>query len=103
LKILRFLSMLLRVGLFVLLLLLVGKNGDPVTLYFFPGNSLQAPLSVLLFGFLAFGAILGILACLGSLFRRSRRIRELQRELDAARAGAGSAAVPQPPSADAAG
>ena len=56
-KLLRYLSWMLRAVLFLMLLLFALKNTEPVTLRFFFGESWQVPLVLLLLIFFAFGAV----------------------------------------------
>lgn len=77
----RVLSWVLRFLLFVLLFLLALKNATPVALHAFFGQVWQIPLSLLLLGFFAAGALLGVLAVVASLLRARRQIAGLQREI----------------------
>ena len=64
---------------FVLVLSFAIKNSDPVSVRYYLGAEWQAPLIfVLLVAFCA-GAVLGVLACLGQLFRQRREIGRLKR------------------------
>lgn len=78
-----YLAWLLRGLLFLLLLGLVAKNMDPVTLHFFLGKSWDMPLTLALLVFLLLGVMLGVLACSGRWFRQRREILTLKRELRA--------------------
>jgi len=82
-KLLRWFALLLRVVLFALLLLFAAKNTELVTLHFYLDQSWQMPLVLLALLFFAMGAALGVLACLGSLFRQRREILALKRQLTA--------------------
>lgn len=71
-------------GLVLLFLLALGfaiKNTAPVTLHFYLGHQLDAPLSLLVFAFLILGMILGVSAALVVLYRQRREIAFLKREL----------------------
>jgi uncharacterized integral membrane protein len=81
-KIIRYLSYLLRAVLFLLFLLFAARNMEPVALNFFLGQTWQLPLIVLLLIFLVFGAALGVLAWLPRVFRDKREIQALRRRLD---------------------
>jgi len=81
-KIIRYLSYLLRAVLFLLFLLFAARNMEPVVLNFFLGQTWQLPLIVLLLIFLVFGAALGVLAWLPRVFRDKREIQALKRRLD---------------------
>jgi putative membrane protein len=91
-SILRYLTWLVRLFLFLVLLLFALKNTVPVRLHFFFDTGWDVPLVVLLLGFFAAGAVLGVMACLGGLIRQRRQIGSLKRELDE-RAAAGRPAV----------
>ena len=83
----RILTWAIRLVVFVVLVVFAAKNADPVTLRFFFDLALQAPLSVVLFAFFAAGAVLGMLALVGTLLRQRREIARLKKQADA----------PQPP------
>jgi uncharacterized integral membrane protein len=91
-KLLTFLAWLARGLLFLLLLALVARNMEPVTLRFFLGRSWEMPLMMALLAFFALGAVLGVLACSGRWFRQRREILGLRRELRAKDAAAPPAA-----------
>lgn len=90
-KVLNFLSWLLRAVLFVVLLLFAGKNMDQVTLRFYLVDDWQVPLIVALLVFFVLGAVLGVVSCLSRLFQQRREIASLKR---AARAQQDSERVP---------
>lgn len=77
----RYLAWLLRFILFMLLFGFAIKNTDTVTLRYYFGFEWQAPLVLILLVFFAAGAGVGILACLGKLFRQRRQFSALEREL----------------------
>ena len=79
-KFLRTIAWLLRALLFVALLLFALKNTDPVTLRFYLDQTWQAPLVLVILSFFAFGAALGVLACLTKLFAQRREILALKKE-----------------------
>ena len=70
-----------RLILFLLLAAFAAKNLEPVTLRFYFDLALQAPLVAWLFGFFAAGALFGILALLGTLFRQRRQIAALRKRV----------------------
>ena len=74
----------IRLIVFVLLVAFAAKNVEPVTLRFYFALALQAPLVVLLFAFFAAGALFGIAALLGTLFRQRREISALRRRASGA-------------------
>jgi uncharacterized integral membrane protein len=79
--ILKILTWLLRGLVFLVLLLLAMKNTEPVTLHFYFGQSWTAPLALVLFLVLAFGALLGLIAGLERLVAQRREILTLKREM----------------------
>ncbi len=89
----RYLSWLFRAALFLLLLLFALKNTDLVTLRFFFSESWQVPLILLLLIFFAFGAAMGVLACLSRLLQERRKVLGLERELRRVGEGDGGRAV----------
>src|SRR6185436_8602681 len=75
----RYLLWAVKLLAFVLVLSFALKNSDPVTVRYYLGAEWQAPLVfVLLVAFCA-GAVIGVLACLGQLFRQRREIGRLKR------------------------
>ena len=70
----RSLVWLLRITLFLLLLGFAVKNSDPVIVQYYFGQEWRAPLVFVLFLSLCAGAVLGIVASLGQLFRQRREI-----------------------------
>ncbi len=70
-----------RLVIFVFLVLFAMQNTENVVLHFILGHQWQAPLVILLLGFFAGGAVLGILSVLGLIFRQRRQISSLKREL----------------------
>lgn len=73
----RLLATLAKVAVFVVLLGFALRNTDPVTLRYYFGTEWQAPLVALLFAFFGAGAVLGVLSCLGIIFRQRRRLARL--------------------------
>lgn len=77
-KFLAYISRVIRLLIFLLLLAFAAKNAEPVALHFFLGQTWQLPLSLLLFAFFSLGAILAILACVTRFYRDKREIRALK-------------------------
>jgi uncharacterized integral membrane protein len=82
-KFLRYIAWLLRALLFVALLLFALKNTETVALRLYLDQTWQAPLILVILAFFAFGAALGVLACLTKLFAQRREILALKKELQA--------------------
>lgn len=78
----RYISWLIQMLLFIILLGFALKNGQPVTLHYFFGYEWQSSLVILLLLFFAVGAVLGIMATLSIWFRQRREIANLKRELN---------------------
>ncbi len=93
-RMLRYLTWLLRAFLFLVLLAFALKNTAPVRLQFFFDTGWDAPLVVVLLVFFAAGAVLGVIACLGPMVRQRRAIGSLKRSLEER---ANGPAVPLPP------
>ncbi len=89
-KLITHLSWLLRALLFLAVFAFALMNTDPVTLRFFLGQTWETPMILVLLLSFAFGAAIGILACLSRLLGQRREIQKLERELRAA----GNHAVP---------
>ena len=83
-KLITHLSWLLRALLFLAVFAFALMNTGPVTLRFFLGQTWEAPMILALLMFFAFGAAIGILACLSRLLGQRREIQKLERELRAA-------------------
>jgi uncharacterized integral membrane protein len=79
-KFLRYIAWLLRALLFIALLLFALKNTEPVTLHLYLDQTWRAPLILVHLGFFAFGAALGVLACLTKLFAQRREILALKKD-----------------------
>ena len=95
----RYLLWLLKFALFMLVLSFAVKNTDVVTVRYYLGHEWQSPLILVLLLFFCAGAVIGILANLGHVFRQRREIAALKRELrNQTRSGGDSA----PSSSDAA-
>jgi uncharacterized integral membrane protein len=95
----RFLAWAIRLALFVVLLAFAAKNTDPVTLHFYFNLAWQAPLVALLLAFFAAGALLGLIAMLGTYLSQRREIARLQRARNSA-AESGMPVTSQPPAAE---
>ena len=80
-KFLRYIAWLLRALLFLALLLFALKNTEPVALRLYFDQTWQAPLILVILAFFAFGAGLGVLACLTKLFAQRREILALKKGL----------------------
>jgi len=72
---------LFRISLFVALMGFAVKNDQTVTLRYFLGYEWSTPLVVALLCFFAIGAVVGILAMLGTVMRQKRELSAAQREL----------------------
>ena len=80
-KLITHLSWLLRALLFLAVFAFALRNTDLVTLRFFLGQKWATPMIVALLLFFAFGAAIGVLACLSRLLGQRREIQKLEREL----------------------
>lgn len=85
----RYISWLLQMFVFIVLLGFALKNSQPVTLHYFFGYEWQSTLVIALLLFFAVGAGLGILATLGIWFRQRREILRLKSEISELRVLAG--------------
>ncbi len=75
----RFVNWTLRLVVFLALVAFAAKNTEPVTLRFYFDLAWQAPLVVLLLAFFTAGALLGLLATVGTLLRQRRELARLRR------------------------
>jgi uncharacterized integral membrane protein len=94
----RILTWAVRIALFILLLAFAAKNTDPVTLRFYFGLAWQAPLVALLLAFFAAGAVLGLIAMLGTHLSQRRAIARLGKKTLIQESG--SPMPGQPPAAE---
>ena len=74
----------IRLAVFLLLVAFAAKNAEPVTLRFYFGLALEAPLVLVLLAFFGAGALFGVLALLMPLARQQRRIAALRKQLSSA-------------------
>lgn len=63
-----------RIVLFLLLLGFTVRNVETVTLHYYFGYEWQAPLVLIILLFFALGVAIGVLSCLGRIFRQRRKI-----------------------------
>ena len=69
-----------RIFIFLFLLAFALKNSDPVSVRFFFDTAWQAPLVIIVLAFFAFGAALGVLSLLATVFGLRREVSRLKRE-----------------------
>ena len=93
----RFVTWTVRLLIFLFLLAFAVKNTEPVALRFYFDLVWQMPLVLLLLGFFAGGAALGLVAALATLLRQRRELLQLKRELRDARS---LPSAPLPPGVD---
>jgi uncharacterized integral membrane protein len=75
------LSWLLRALLFLAIFGFALMNTDTVKLRFFLGQTWEPPMILVLLLFFAFGAAIGVLACVSRLLGQRREIQRLERAL----------------------
>lgn len=79
----RYLLLILKVVLFILVLAFAVKNSEPVTVRFYLGAEWQSPLILVLLVAFCAGIAAGLAAGLPHVFRQRRVIAELRRQLRA--------------------
>ena len=79
----KYLLWIFRILVFVILLGFALKNTDPVAVQFWLGMQWEAPVVFVLLAAFVLGAIGGVLASLGVIFRRRREIVSLRKQLRA--------------------
>ena len=79
----RYLTWLLRLLVFLVLLGFALKNADPVTLQFYLGAQWQASLALVVLVFFAAGVAAGVVGCFSYIYRQRREILQLRKELRA--------------------
>jgi uncharacterized integral membrane protein len=70
-----------RIALMLLLVWFALKNAQPVTLYGFLDYNWQAPLVLILLVFFISGALFGVLAAFGTVFRLKRQLGQVKKQL----------------------
>jgi uncharacterized integral membrane protein len=93
----RVLTTLVWLVVFVFLLLLAIKNAQPVTVRFYFGLEWATPLILLLLLVFATGAVLGMIACLPPIVRQRRDIAGLRKEMELREVEQKRAESPPPP------
>ncbi|GAB5606431.1 LapA family protein [Sideroxyarcus sp. TK5] len=83
----RYLTWLLRILMFVALLGFAMKNNEIVALRYLFGYEWNAPLVVVLFGFIVLGVVLGMLAMLDTVVRLRSELAHARAEARSARYG----------------
>lgn len=73
----RYLLLVAKIVLFLLLLSFAVQNSEPVTLHYLLGWSWQAPLSLVILLAFAAGAVLGLIGGARQSIRQRRQIRRL--------------------------
>ena len=79
----RYLIWAFRIAVFLVLLGFALKNTDPVVVHFYLGRHWQAPLVFILLLVFAVGAVAGLLASLGLIYRQRRELVGLRKQLRA--------------------
>lgn len=79
----RYLSWLSGLFLFLLALGFAVKNSDLIVVRYYLGYQWQAPQSLVILVFFCAGAVVGVVASMGYLFRQKREILSLKREMRA--------------------
>lgn len=77
----RFISPIVGLALFLLVVGFAVKNSEVVSLHYYLGYQWQAPMVVVLLVFFGAGAIAGVVASFSFIFRQRREILLLKREL----------------------
>jgi lipopolysaccharide assembly protein A len=79
----RYLIWFLRIVLFLLLLGFTVRNVETVTLHYYFGYEWQAPLILIILLFFTLGVAIGVLSCLGKIFRQRRVIASFRKKYPA--------------------
>ena len=80
-RFMRYLSLLFKIILFLLLLGFAVKNTETAVLHYYLGYEWQAPLVLILLVFFCAGAAVGFIVSLTYIFRQKRKMLSLEREL----------------------
>lgn len=81
----RYVSLILRLALFFLVIAFAVRNTEVVTVRYFPGWEWQAPLVIVLLAVFFAGIVLGLAAGLPRIIRQRREIAGFKREREADR------------------
>ncbi|WP_373975412.1 LapA family protein [Chitinibacter sp. SCUT-21] len=76
-----YLSWFIKFVVFVVLFGFAMHNAAPIDLYFFLGYKWNAPLAMILLVFFVLGAVFGLLASFGQVFKLRRQLVQLRKEL----------------------
>lgn len=79
-SIMRYLIWCVRIVLFLLLLGFTVRNVETVTLRYYFGYEWHAPLVLVILLFFALGVAIGVLSCLGKIFRQRRKIATFRKK-----------------------
>lgn len=74
LRMMRYAVWFLRIVVFLLLFGFTVRNAETVTLRYYLGYEWHAPLVLIILLFFALGVAIGVLSCVGKLFRQRREI-----------------------------
>ncbi|MDQ3187074.1 MAG: LapA family protein [Pseudomonadota bacterium] len=77
----RYLIWCVRIVLFLLLLGFTVRNVETVTLRYYFGYEWHAPLVLVILLFFALGVAIGVLSCLGKMFRQRRKIATFRKNM----------------------
>ena len=80
LPLMRFIAPIIGLAVFLSALGFAVKNSAQVTLHYYLGFAWQAPLVVVLFIVFVLGAVVGVVASFGYVYRQRREILSLKRE-----------------------
>jgi putative membrane protein len=94
----KFVSTIVGVVLFILFFGFALKNTQEVDLHFFLNYELRGPLVLMLLAFFIAGAALGILAVTPTVFRQRRERTRAEDRIQALQSGAAGVGQPQPDS-----
>ncbi|SCY64798.1 Uncharacterized integral membrane protein [Nitrosospira sp. Nl5] len=76
----RYLIWCVRIVLFLVLLGFTVRNVETVTLRYYFGYEWHAPLVLIILLFFALGVAIGVLSCLGKIFRQRRKIATFRKK-----------------------
>jgi uncharacterized integral membrane protein len=76
----RYLTWCVRILLFLVLLGFTVRNVETVTLRYYFGYEWHAPLVLVILLFFALGVAIGVLSCLGKIFRQRRKIATFRKK-----------------------
>lgn len=93
----KFITLIIKILILLIFLIIAINNLQTVPFFYLPGQQIDLPLIILLFGFFVVGTVFGIFAMFGRLLTLRNENNRLRREVEkTAKMNAQSIAAPKP-------